>query len=272
MRKLWINNCRKMKDKYMENKYYIEYDLFFRTHINKNEEIIFKYFNENFIKDIIIKKCENEEPFHRELRINLNLEFLKGKSKREIFSIVDDFLIEFLYKLSLKMQVLFPSYKKRKSQLGNELHLSDTIRTIEKLTIFYNIPENEEPFEDIKFKENISKYKKIIRILETADTDPVTVFMVLYDWFLDWVSQNKCKKQKNVVDYIENRKEEIGYIGDFSLNEKTHINEDDFTKLRNDIGHSNDRNIDLTTIYNRAKNAIKPFVAIMTYFLKNEEL
>ena len=260
----------------MNTEAYVEYYLMFRTTLLENKNIKFENFKEKYIKDIVIKSSEDEE--NRVIRINLKSNFVKNKSEKVILEKVDIFLMEFLHQLSLKMKKgLFPFYKLKAYKLNDCNHLVDFLEIKEKLTFFSRIPENLE-IENIDFEQNIEDYRKMIRILGIADSDPVTVFLVLYDWFLDWLTPiGKRKNQLYVIDYIRNHKEELekpkydGFLEyNFEFNEAKNREEDMFTKLRNDIGHSMERNSDFSNFFVNSKTSIKPLVYAMTYFLKNK--
>lgn len=267
----------------MEEEYYIKYDLCFRNPIKIDKDTIFKNFNTDFVEEVIIKKIEDEENLAT-IQLNLKKASILGKREEEIKNASEEFLMEFLYKLSLKLRRgLFPFYKLKEYKLeNNKLNIQDYMEQIEKITFFDNLS-NELDDEEINFKKNNFEYKKIIRILSIADTDPVTVFLVLYDWFLELVTpEEKTKKQKYVVDYIRDYKEELekpqydGYLEYIFKNTVRNIGnrtieneEDPFTKLRNDIGHSYERNGEYSIFFNECKNAIKPMVYIMTHYLKN---
>lgn len=260
----------------MDTEAYVEYYLMFRTSLLENKNIKFENFKKKYIKDIVIKSSEDEE--NRVIRINLKSNFVKNKSEKVVLEKVDIFLMEFLHQLSLKMKKgLFPFYKLKAYKLNDCNHLVDFLETKEKLTFFSRIPENLE-IENIDFEQNIEDYRKMIRILGIADSDPVTVFLVLYDWFLDWLTPiGKRKNQLYVIDYIRNHKEELekpkydGFLEyNFEFNEAKNREEDMFTKLRNDIGHSMERNSDFSNFFVNSKMSIKPLVYTMTYFLKNK--
>ena len=260
----------------MDTEAYVEYYLMFRTSLLENKNIKFENFKKKYIKDIVIKSSEDEK--NRVIRINLKSNFVKNKSDKVVLEKVDIFLIEFLHQLSLKMKKgLFPFYKLKTYKLNDCNHLVDFLETKEKLTFFSRIPENLE-IENIDFEQNIEDYRKMIRILGIADSDPVTVFLVLYDWFLDWLTPiGKRKNQLYVIDYIRNHKEELekpkydGFLEyNFEFNEAKNREEDMFTKLRNDIGHSMERNSDFSNFFVNSKMSIKPLVYTMTYFLKNK--
>ena len=262
----------------MDTEAYVEYYLMFRTSLLENKNIKFENFKKKYIKDIVIKSSEDEK--NRVIRINLKSNFVKNKSDKVVLEKVDIFLIEFLHQLSLKMKKgLFPFYKLKTYKLNDCNHLVDFLETKEKLTFFSRIPENLE-IENIDFEQNIEDYRKMIRILGIADSDPVTVFLVLYDWFLDWLTPiGKRKNQLYVIDYIRNHKEELekpkydGFLEyNFEFNEAKNREEDMFTKLRNDIGHSMERNSDFSNFFVNSKMSIKPLVYTMTYFLKEKIL
>lgn len=103
--------------------------------------------------------------------------------------------------------------------------------------------------------------------------------MTLYDWLLEWVTPpTEKKKQINIKNYILKNftllssKESRGLINKDHWFIKNHNKEEDiFTYLRNDIGHSYEKIEDdnISSLSTRAKTLIIPLVYVMKTYLKN---
>ena len=228
----------------MEN--FIEYDLLFRAPLEANEDITFNNFSEKYIEKVTIFKGKREEKYpQRKMKIYLKSEELT----LDILKNIDNFILEFLHKLTLHMRTLFPFYKEITRKIGDTFTIKDSIGIADELIVFETISNDKILInEDIKFTEHLENYRKMIRILGIAESDPVTTFLILYDWFLAWVNFGNNKlKQKEIVEYLRNHKNELEkndilkYEFQFHYNEEKKCDEDDFTKLRNDIAHSYER-------------------------------
>ena len=261
---------------------YIIYNVYFNIPISeKEEEIKFTNFSEEFIDNITIKKInlsENNKVYIRRVQINFRNEYLKEKDIDNI----ELFLIEFLYKFTLQTNSFFVFYIEQERSINNKKILQDYVKVedgIEFLENFSNYRKNIIS-ENIKFKKHKDKYFKIIKILEFADESPAVVFLILYDFFLESLSLkfSKARKQDLVINYIKNNKkilEKQKYIGfvkyNFIINPSNNHEEDDLTRLRNDIAHAEER-VELKSFPNlnqKAKYLIKPLVYAITNFLKN---
>lgn len=53
--------------------------------------------------------------------------------------------------------------------------------------------------ENIKFKKYKDKYFRIIKILELIEESPAVVFLILYDFFLECLSQKFSKKKNKIL-------------------------------------------------------------------------
>lgn len=259
----------------MEN--FIVYNIYFRAPLNANEDIIFENFSEKYIEKVTIFKGERMEKYpERKMRIDFKNEELS----LDILKNIDNFILEFLHKLTLHMKTLFPFYKEISRKIGNTFIIEDSIGITDEVVFFESILRDQTLInEDIKFSEYLENYKKMIRILGIAESDPVTTFLILYDWFLAWVNFGKNKpKQKKVLEYLKNHKTELEknnifkYEFQFHYNKEKECDEDDFTKLRNDIAHSHERIVEeeFSRIEKRTRYLLKPLVYVMTYFLKNK--
>jgi len=64
------------------------------------------------------------------------------------------------------------------------------------------------------------------------------------------------------------------YEFQFHYNKEKEYDEDDFTKLRNDIAHSHERIVEeeFSRIEKRKRYLLKPLVYVMTYFLKIKKI
>lgn len=250
---------------------FIIYELSFRFPLSKNEDIIFDNFEEDYITKITIFRGEEEERYPKR---TMKVEFSPEKLTKEVIDNIDNFIVEFLYKLTLKMKTLFPFYREKSRFFGNNIIIEDSISISDEVVIFEQLPSlSTLKNTDIKFKENIEEYKKMIRILGIAESDSVTTFLILYDWFKSWI--NPEAKQKCVINYIMQNKEKLeqftGYNYEMIENSRGHL-EDQFTKMRNDISHSAERipEIGQRNIQKQTKTLIKPLLFTMTYFLKNK--
>jgi len=255
----------------MEN--FIEYNLFFRVPLKANEDIVFNNFSEEYIEKVTIFKGEIEKNYPKR---KMRIDFKSKKLTSDVLKNIDNFVLEFLHKLTLDMKTLFPFYEETSRKIENIFTLKDYINISDEVRSFDEISNNNIfIYENIKFSEYLEDYKKMIRILAIAESDPVTVFLILYDWFLSWVNVGNTKpKQKDVIEYIRNHKNELEkyYMFQFYYNEEKKYEEDDFTKLRNDIAHSYERiNEDqFARIGKRARYLLKPLIYVMTDFLKNK--
>lgn len=258
----------------MEN--FIEYDVFFRAPLEANEDVIFDNFSEKYIEKVTVFKGEQEEYPKRRMRIDFKSEELS----LNVLKNIDNFILEFLHKLTLHMRTLFPFYKEISRKINNTYTMEDSVGITDEVIVFEKILNDKTLInEDIKFTEHLEDYKKMIRILGIAKSDPVTTFLILYDWFLAWVNfENNRLKQKEVVEYLRNHKNELEkyyvfkYEFKFHYNDEKKYDEDDFTKLRNDIAHSYERigEEEFPRIEKRTRYLLKPLVYVMTYFLKNK--
>ena len=201
-------------------KSYIIYNVYFNIPISeKEEEIKFTNFSEEFIDNITIKKVnlsESNKVYIRRVQINFRDEYLKEKDIDNI----ELFLIEFLYKFTLQTNSFFVFYIEQERSINNKKIFQDYVNVedgIEFLENFSNYRKNIIS-ENIKFKKHKDKYFKIIKILEFADESPAVVFLILYDFFLESLSLkfSKVRKQDLVINYIKNNKkilEKQKYIG-----------------------------------------------------------
>ena len=259
----------------MEN--FIEYDIFFRAPLKANEDIIFDNFSEKYIEKVTIFKGEQIEEYPKR---RMRIDFKSEELSLDILKNIDNFILEFLHKLTLQMRTLFPFYKEILRKIGDTFTIEDSIGITDELIVYEKISNDKTVInEDIKFTEDLENYRKMIRILGIAESDPVTTFLILYDWFLAWVNFGNNKlKQKEIVEYLRNHKTELEkndilkYEFQFHYNEEKKCGEDDFTKLRNDIAHSYERigEEEFPRIEKRTRYLLKPLVYVMTYFLKNK--
>ena len=89
----------------MEN--FIVYNIYFRAPLNANEDIIFENFSEKYIEKVTIFKGERMEKYpERKMRIDFKNEELS----LDILKNIDNFILEFLHKLTLHMKTLFPFF------------------------------------------------------------------------------------------------------------------------------------------------------------------
>lgn len=263
------------------NENYVDLSLFFREEIKFDKEIQYDEFNDLFVEKVIITPGK-QKILEASMRIELSSKFCKKHTKEEILMKLDDFILEFLLKFSLDLQVLFPFYKKNMISISNEKEIHDYIETHDKLIILKKIFKNSDiNQQNINFIKHREKYLKMIRILSLVESDPIVVYLILYDWFLEWLTPTeKRKKQDYLVQYISNNIEELSSVGFRGLIEKEHWllnqgkkNEDIFTKIRNDISHSAERIEEEKTknLSGTAKLLIIPLIFTMTYYLKNNE-
>ena len=259
----------------MEN--FIEYDIRFRAPLKANKDIIFENFSEKYIEKVTIFKGEQMEKYPKR---KMRIDFKNEELSLDILKNIDNFILEFLHKLTLHMKTLFPFYKEVSRKIRGTFTIEDSIGITDEVVVFESILRDKTLInEDINFTEQLENYKKMIRILGIAESDPVITFLILYDWFLDWVNFGENRpKQKKVVEYLRNHKTELEgnnilkYEFQFHYNEEKGYDEDDFTKLRNDIAHSHERIVEeeFPRIEKRTRYLLKPLVYVMTYFLKNK--
>ena len=244
----------------MEN-YYIIYSLYFRNNIKIDKEINYHINNNPLIENVIISPLKKENC--ASMKISLSSKICENLTKEEILRSVEEFILEFLLKLSLDFSILFPFYEVKFISIGNKKEIFDIIECTDEIVRIYPLKESSFSDENINF---------------INESDSVVVFMTLYDWFLEWVSSNTKKKQVNVTNYfLENfdlldlRKFGLISRNDFFIQLTNNKEEDIFTHLRNDIGHSYERvkDINISSLSNRARNSILPLVYIMKDYLKN---
>lgn len=259
----------------MEN-YYISYSLYFRDDIKIDKEINYHINNNPLIENVIIFQLKKEN--YASMKISLSSKTCENLTKEEILRSVEEFILEFLLKLSLDFSILFPFYKVEFISIGNKKEIFDIIECTDKIEIIHHLKESSFSDENINFIKYKEEYIKLIRILSLIESDSVVVFMTLYDWFLEWVSSNTKKKQVNVTNYflknfdlLDLRKFGLISRNNFFIQLTNNKKEDIFTHLRNDIGHSYERvkDININSLSNRARNLIFPLVYIMKDYLKN---
>ena len=261
---------------------YILYNVYFNIPISeKEEEIKFTKFSEKFVDNITVKKVnldENNKGYIRRIQINFRDEYLKEK---DIVNI-ESFLIEFLYKFTLQTNSFFLFFIEQERKIHNKKILKDYINIEDEISFSEDFSKykSDVVLENIKFKKYKDKYFRIIKILELIEESPAVVFLILYDFFLECLSQkfSKKKKQNIVVNYIKSnvtileKQKYIGFIKyNFTINPNNNCEEDDLTKLRNDIAHAEER-VDskiLRNLNQKAKYLIKPLVYVITFFFKN---
>lgn len=247
---------------------FIEYQLSFKNSLSANENIVFKHFSEPFIKKVTLFKGEKSNSPQRRMRIDLKEE----KITAETLENIKTFVLEFLYKLALAMDSLFPCYEEIRSQVN----IHDSLIITDKLIRYDKIPENNNIFnEDINFKKYLNEYKKMFEIVNTANLDSTTTFLMLYDWFSYLVCRNGENIQANVINYIKIHQKQLEkYICTkfiFTTNEKKERDEDNLTKLRNDIAHAYERiNIEeIPDLKQQANYSLKLLISLIVYFFKN---
>ena len=261
---------------------YILYNVYFNIPISeKEEEIKFTKFSEKFVDNITVKKVnldENNKGYIRRIQINFRDEYLKEK---DIVNI-ESFLIEFLYKFTLQTNSFFLFFIEQERKIHNKKILKDYINIEDEISFSEDFSKYKSDVvsENIKFKKYKDKYFRIIKILELIEESPAVVFLILYDFFLECLSKKffKKKKQNIVVNYIKSnvtileKQKYIGFIKyNFTINPNNNCEEDDLTKLRNDIAHAEER-VDskiLRNLNQKAKYLIKPLVYVITFFFKN---
>lgn len=261
---------------------YILYNVYFNIPISeKEEEIKFTKFSEKFVDNITVKKVnldENNKGYIRRIQINFRDEYLKEK---DIVNI-ESFLIEFLYKFTLQTNSFFLFFIEQERKIHNKKILKDYINIEDEISFSEDFSKYKSDVvsENIKFKKYKDKYFRIIKVLELIEESPAVVFLILYDFFLECLSQkfSKKKKQNIVVNYIKSnvtileKQKYIGFIKyNFTINPNNNCEEDDLTKLRNDIAHAEER-VDSKILQNlnqKAKYLIKPLVYVITFFFKN---
>ena len=146
------------------NETYIKYMLKFKSDLRANEEICFNGFRETYINRVIISAGESqllevEKYPTREMTVYFNEMFLTDKDLENI----EDFILEFLYKLTLHMESLFPKYREVERFFNGQRVITGNATLSAKVRFYDKIP-SDYPllYEDIKFKENIECYKKCV--------------------------------------------------------------------------------------------------------------
>ena len=181
---------------------YILYNVYFNIPISeKEEEIKFTKFSEKFVDNITVKKVnldENNKGYIRRIQINFRDEYLKEK---DIVNI-ESFLIEFLYKFTLQTNSFFLFFIEQERKIHNKKILKDYINIEDEISFSEDFSKykSDVVLENIKFKKYKDKYFRIIKILELIEESPAVVFLILYDFFLECLSQKFSKKKKqNIV-------------------------------------------------------------------------
>lgn len=263
------------------NEDYVNLSLYFREEIKFDKEIQYDKFNDSFVEKVIITPG-SKKGLEAAMRIYLSSEFCEKNTKEEILMKLEDFILEFLLKFSLDLQVLFPFYEINTISILNNKEIHDYVKTYDKLTILKNILKNSDiDQQNINFIKHREKYLKMIRILSLIESDPIVVYLILYDWFLEWLTPiGNRKKQDYLVQYINNNINELSSVRFTGLINKEcwllnqgKKSEDIFTKIRNDISHSAERIEEEKTkdLSKMVKLLIIPLIFTMTYYLKNNE-
>ena len=263
------------------DKKYVNLILHFREKIEFDKEIQYDKFNNSFVEKVVITPGK-QNSLNASMKIDLSSEFCEKNTEREILMKLEDFILEFLLKFSLDLQILFPFYEINMISISNVKEIHDYLETRDELIILTNILKNSDiDQQNINFIKHREKYLKMIRILSLIESDPIVVYLILYDWFLEWLTPTGIrKKQDYLVQYISTNIDELSSVKFRGLINKEHWllnqgkkNEDIFTKIRNDISHSAERIEEEKTkdISGTAKLLIIPLIFTMTYYLKNTE-
>lgn len=180
---------------------YILYNVYFNIPISeKEEEIKFTKFSEKFVDNITVKKVnldENNKGYIRRIQINFRDEYLKEK---DIVNI-ESFLIEFLYKFTLQTNSFFLFFIEQERKIHNKKILKDYINIEDEISFSEDFSKykSDVVLENIKFKKYKDKYFRIIKILELIEESPAVVFLILYDFFLECLSQKFSKKKNKIL-------------------------------------------------------------------------
>ncbi|PSM56390.1 hypothetical protein C4L39_17960 [Clostridium diolis] len=129
---------------------------------------------------------------------------------------------------------------------GSIMKLKDKIQMKESVTFIRNYPArviyDRVMNSRTAIDKNFVKYDRIFKTLHNPN--PIAQFMSLYQFLMELLSKGKSKvEQRNVVDYIKDNKNRYEFVY-FKPTRRINRNfeEDCFTYIRNEIGHSEETN------------------------------
>lgn len=217
---------------------YLQYRLYGFKNLVLTDNFKFSIDNE-FIKNIRIS--DNVDTMTVELRNNISYE----QNKQQI----ESFLNHICFNLIIKTDVdIYQPVRVLEVIKENNsiIKIKDRIQMKEKVTFIRNYPASV-IYDRIvnsktSFDKNFVKYERIFKTLHNPN--PIAQFMSLYQFLMELLSKGKSKvEQRNVVDYIKDNRSKYGFVY-FKPTRRVNRNfeEDCFTYIRNEIGHSEETN------------------------------
>lgn len=217
---------------------YLQYRLYgFNNLVLKDN---FKYsINNELIKNIRIS--DNVETMTVELQDNIHYEENKQAIETFLNHICFNLIIKTEADINRPVRVLEVIKENNCSmKLNDKMHMTDTVKLIRNYpaSVIYDRIINSKT----SFDKNFVKYERIFKTLHNPN--PIAQFMSLYQFLMELLSQGKSKvEQKNVVDYLKNNMNKYAFIS-FKPTRRNNcsFDEDIFTYIRNEIGHSEETN------------------------------
>lgn len=217
---------------------YLAYRLYGFSNLTINNN--YKYIiNNEFIKNIIIS--DNVEIMTVELQDDI--EYTKNQEE------IESFLNHICFNIIIKTEadIFQPLRVLKVIKIGSSnIKMNDSIKMKDIATFKRSCSAKDFYDSIVKSKTSIDrnfvKYERIFKTLHNPNL--IAQFMSLYQFLMELLSKGKSKvEQKNVVQYIKNNKHRYNWVY-FNPTSRIGCNfdEDCFTYIRNQIGHSEETN------------------------------
>lgn len=187
--------------------------------------------------------CLTEDVSSLTVILNEGISYADNKENIEIY--LDHICFNLIIKTEADIFIPFRQLTSIKD--GNNISINEHLSMSESVSIIRRHPA-ENIYSNIvnsptNFKEKQVIYDRIFKTLQNPNF--VVQFMSLYQLLMELLSVNGEIRQRNVVDYLKNNHSKYTFVN-FQPTRKTNIktpyDEDNFTYLRNEIGHSEDTN------------------------------
>lgn len=222
----------------MNNERYLEYQLAGFSGLNLKENSEFQVSNE-YIKNIYLNDDLSK------FKVVLN----DGISYNEHGSAIEMYLNHIFLNLIINTEadISMPIRRLEMVHDGSKIEVYDNIYCRDSLSIMRTSPA-EDIYDKIvnsqtDFENSAVIYERIFKTLHNPNL--IVQFMSFYQLLMELLANNGQPKQKDVIDYFKNNENKYPFIT-FEPTRKPNVriqfDEDSFTSLRNEIGHSEDTN------------------------------